>query len=87
VIITANVPGRPAWHLAPECAYVDGVEFVQGGHQFITDTHGVLRQAAPALRRVRAHLHAEWHRSVWGATDSAKQVWSNTKVIRRRALS
>ncbi len=64
----------------PECAYVDGVEFVlqeANIRWFITDTHGVLHAAPRPRYGVFAPIFTQNGIAAFGRDlDSAKQVWS-----------
>ena len=64
----------------PECAYVDGVEFVlqeANIRWFITDTHGVLHATPRPRYGVFAPIFTQNGIAAFGRDlDSAKQVWS-----------
>src|SRR5215207_5942995 len=64
----------------PECAYVDGVEFVlqeANIRWFVTDTHGVLHARPRPRYGVFAPIFTENGIAAFGRDlDSAKQVWS-----------
>jgi len=64
----------------PECAYVDGVEFVlqeANIRWFITDTHGVLHSTPRPRYGVFAPIFTHNGIAAFGRDlDSAKQVWS-----------